>query len=313
MKPQITIAVPSHNHAVKLLKTVQSVLLQTERNWELFIVDDQSTDSAWHVAQMLSHQDNRIHCEQNPHSLGILNSYHYAASKGQAPYLLLLNRGDQLTPHFLRYVMQCLDDNPSTALVCGRQIVFDPHTHRYVPYATPLRGTYSAGRTIARALANGNLYGSFSSVVINRNALASIGGIRNDDLWTHDFETFIQISTRCPITFVSDAEIYQHIDNKIIKSLLTSEMVDSEIATLNRLLSDSYVRQYLQTADIENAWHRIHALKWSAVLYQITHDWAKLARIRRHLQGQQLPISCSAGKILTTMARLIYQRYRLTY
>ena len=44
-QPLVTIYVVSHNYGKYLAKSIKSILDQTYKNWELFIVDDNSKDS----------------------------------------------------------------------------------------------------------------------------------------------------------------------------------------------------------------------------------------------------------------------------
>ncbi len=316
-KPWISIAIPSYNRADLLLRTVQSVQNQADQGWEMFIVDDRSTDSAWHVAQMVSHQDSRIHCEQNRENRGLSKNFRYASSKGSAPYLLLLAADDQLEFDFLQRIRQFVTEHEGIpALICGRRVLYYPRYNRYVPYATPFADVYSPGQTVSRALANGNLYGLYSSVVVKRIALNEIEGIPTDNPWAGDYETFVRIAARHFVAFVPQARVYQHADTttQTSKFLLSGELVNYEIMTLQRLLCDPRVAQHLRPNDIRNAWRRIHALKWSVGLYRVAHgQWRRRDLPAAALPNKMIEASCSVGEIVTTMIRLIYQRWRLTY
>lgn len=57
--------------------------------------------------------------------------------------------------------------------------------HRVFPF-TALVGYCAPGSTVACVLANGKLYGLYSSVATNRGALPAAGGIVNDNSWTGD-------------------------------------------------------------------------------------------------------------------------------
>ncbi len=101
MNLRIFIVIPPYRHSVQLLRTIHSVHNQTERNWEVFFMDDKSHDSAWRIAQMVSYQDHRIHCERNRHKLAISQNYWHASIKEKSPYFLSLTTNVHLDQNFL--------------------------------------------------------------------------------------------------------------------------------------------------------------------------------------------------------------------
>jgi len=58
MKPFFSIILPTYNQSDFLKKSINSILSQTFQNWELLIIDNNSTDNTDNVIQ--SFQDNRI-------------------------------------------------------------------------------------------------------------------------------------------------------------------------------------------------------------------------------------------------------------
>ena len=69
-KPLVSIILPTHNRASFLRKSVESVLLQTETNFELIIVDDASTDSTFELSNQFAKLDRRVKVIRNEVSLG---------------------------------------------------------------------------------------------------------------------------------------------------------------------------------------------------------------------------------------------------
>lgn len=60
MKPLVSIVIPAYNAANFLSETIESVLSQTYQNWELIIVDDESTDATAGIAKNYAEKDSRI-------------------------------------------------------------------------------------------------------------------------------------------------------------------------------------------------------------------------------------------------------------
>lgn len=66
MKPLISVIIPTYNRGMLIGETIQSVLDQTYRNWELIIVDDGSEDNTETV--VANYKDVRIHYIKISHS-----------------------------------------------------------------------------------------------------------------------------------------------------------------------------------------------------------------------------------------------------
>ena len=58
---KISIIVPIYNAEEHLDKCVKSILMQTEKNLELILVDDGSTDESGKICDQYSEIDSRIH------------------------------------------------------------------------------------------------------------------------------------------------------------------------------------------------------------------------------------------------------------
>ena len=58
--PLVSIVMPAYNAAEFLEETVRSIQAQTFTDWELVIVDDNSTDATASIAKALSAADSRI-------------------------------------------------------------------------------------------------------------------------------------------------------------------------------------------------------------------------------------------------------------
>lgn len=291
---------------------MESVLNQTNEGWELFIVDDQSEDDAWNVAEELACGDNRIVALRNSTNVGLAANFRRCGKQGTAPYLLLMAADDVLQENFLQEIFEVVKRQADGGLICGKRVLFYGQSGRHRPYRMPLVGRYEAGTTVARALANGNLYGLYSAVVMRRAALNAIGGIRADNPWAGDFEGFVRIAARFPVVFVPEASVYQHVDasTQTTQFLRNGQLVDYEALTLERLLADPDVRRALSTTDISAAWNRILALSWIIRIY----SW-RFRGMHKGLWDQKIPRQ--EGRrglvVIKTMLRLVYQRLRLTY
>jgi glycosyltransferase involved in cell wall biosynthesis len=77
MPPLISLVTTVYNRACFLAQTIDSILSQTYRDFELLIWDDGSTDNSIEIAQHYARQDSRIHLLASPHNLTITHIFFY--------------------------------------------------------------------------------------------------------------------------------------------------------------------------------------------------------------------------------------------
>lgn len=89
----ISIVTINLNHADGLRRTLQSVVGQSYRNWEIIVIDGGSEDQSVEVANEFRREIRQFRSE---HDKGIYHAMNKGASFAQGSYLYFLNSGDQL-------------------------------------------------------------------------------------------------------------------------------------------------------------------------------------------------------------------------
>ena len=86
-KPLVSIIIPNYNRAHLIGETLDSVLIQTYKNWECIIVDDGSTDNSKEVIQEYVDKDKRFQIYDRPvdrpKGANACRNYGYELSKGE--------------------------------------------------------------------------------------------------------------------------------------------------------------------------------------------------------------------------------------
>ncbi len=68
--PYVSVITPVHNGAKTLERAVRSVMAQTFGNWEMFLVDDCSTDDSRKIASALAAEDSRVRLIEKSENTG---------------------------------------------------------------------------------------------------------------------------------------------------------------------------------------------------------------------------------------------------
>ncbi len=106
----VSIIMPSYNTAKYIAKSIQSVLNQTYKDWELLIVDDCSTDNTDEVVKPFL-VDSRIKFFKNEHNSGAAVSRNKAMREAQGEWLAFLDSDDLWLPSKLEKQLKFMKDN----------------------------------------------------------------------------------------------------------------------------------------------------------------------------------------------------------
>ena len=94
---KISIIIPVYNAERYLCKSIGSVQKQTYRDWEMFLIDDGSTDSSGDICDHFSKEDNRIHVihQQNCGAGAARNA---GIERATGKYVVFLDADDYIEP-----------------------------------------------------------------------------------------------------------------------------------------------------------------------------------------------------------------------
>ena len=121
--PSVSVLIPSYNCARYLPETIESVLAQDFRDFELVILDDRSTDSSNEVLESYARRDERIRYRLNERNLGLVENWNACLREARGKYVKFLHSDDKLTrPTALEQMLALLEGNPDASLAaCGRE------------------------------------------------------------------------------------------------------------------------------------------------------------------------------------------------
>ncbi|WP_055436699.1 glycosyltransferase family 2 protein [Lacinutrix algicola] len=92
-QPLISVLIPFKNTQEFLSECLNSIINQTYTNWELLIIDDNSTDNSYNLVSDYVKKDNRIKLYKNEGS-GIINALKLAFSKSKGDYITRMDSDD---------------------------------------------------------------------------------------------------------------------------------------------------------------------------------------------------------------------------
>ncbi len=130
-QPLITVLMPTYKGAAYLRKTIDSILKQTFKNFELLIINDCSPDNTDEIIS--SYKDPRIRYIKNEHNLGISGSSNLGFSLARGKYIARQDHDDIAHPKRLQKQFEFMEAHPEVGL-CGTGFKTFGTKHKTVHY-----------------------------------------------------------------------------------------------------------------------------------------------------------------------------------
>lgn len=114
--PRVTIGLPIYNGQNYLARTMDSILAQTFRDFEIVIADNASTDRTEDICREYAAHDARVRYYRNETNVGASANYNRVFELGQGDYFKWAAHDDLLAPTYLERCVEALDNNPDVVL-----------------------------------------------------------------------------------------------------------------------------------------------------------------------------------------------------
>ncbi|MDX1498050.1 MAG: glycosyltransferase family A protein, partial [Salinisphaeraceae bacterium] len=109
--PLVSIITPCYNASRTLARTVESILGQTFKNWELLIVDDCSDDDTCEKAESYASNDDRIILVKQSNNGGAAKARNKGIKMARGRYIAFLDADDSWHPKKLAIQIELMQRN----------------------------------------------------------------------------------------------------------------------------------------------------------------------------------------------------------
>ena len=122
-KPKITVYITNYNYGKYIKKAIESVLIQSETDNEIIIIDDGSNDNSKSIIETYrNHENIKIVMQQNK---GLTVSNNLALKLSRGKYIMRLDADDYLTENALKNLAEVLDRKTNVGMVFGDYYLID--------------------------------------------------------------------------------------------------------------------------------------------------------------------------------------------
>lgn len=104
----VSVIMPAYNSEAFISEAIQSVIYQTYTNWELFVIDDASSDSTPQIIQEFSNTDDRIHFFKNVSNKGTHEARNKGIEAAKGDFIAFLDADDQWKPEKLQKQLEII-------------------------------------------------------------------------------------------------------------------------------------------------------------------------------------------------------------
>lgn len=115
--PLVSIVMSAYNEAAFISETIDSLLQQSYKNFELIIVDDASTDNTADVIR--KYENNRIILLRNKENKRLAFNLNLGIQKAHGKYIARMDADDICMPDRLVKQVNYLEQHPEIAIVGG--------------------------------------------------------------------------------------------------------------------------------------------------------------------------------------------------
>ena len=127
----VSVIMPVHNAGKYLEEAIRSVMSQTYSNWELLVVNDNSTDNSIDIANSLASEDSRIKVYDNPTPTGYpATPRNMAVGLAKGRYIAFLDSDDVWLPNKIELQLPYFEESPRIGVVFSNYEKVDEETNR---------------------------------------------------------------------------------------------------------------------------------------------------------------------------------------
>jgi GT2 family glycosyltransferase len=203
--PAISILLSVYNDALFLPQALDSLLSQTETDFEILAVDDASTDSTPRILSHYAQIDSRLLIIHNHQRQGLTVNLNLALSQAQGSLIARMDSDDICHPERLQKQLTFMAANPQVGVVGCYFEKIDANGHSLgIQNQLPQDDT-----SMRQWLQHGDNPLCHGAVLMRKELLERLGGYRDLFQTTQDFDLWLRMPTEVQMANIPEV-LYRH-------------------------------------------------------------------------------------------------------
>ncbi|MBW7990851.1 MAG: glycosyltransferase [Planctomycetes bacterium] len=231
--PLVSVIMPAYNATEHIAETIESVLIQNYRNFELIVVDDGSTDNTRNIITSFKNDKIKYFYKDNGGPSGARN---LALSKTMGQYIIPLDADDMITPDFIAKHLQEFEKHPEADLVYCDDYLIDENSN---PIRVIKRPEYINTKLLIRDLFHNGFPIVPFRTCFRRSVLDKIGLFDEELLVGEDYDMIRR--------FVRHGLKMHHLQNALYLRRMTSDSLSRNYSAQKAKCHFEVIRRFTDT------------------------------------------------------------------
>lgn len=248
----VSCIIPTYNRAYCLRRAIDSVLKQTDQNFELIVVDDGSTDET--IELLKEYQADGKLKVLRQENRGVSAARNFGAAQARGEWLAFLDSDDEWLPEKLSLQRKIWQSSPELLWVHGEEIWY-----RHAKRVNPKKIHQKSGGDIFERSLRLCLVAP-SSVVIKKELYQQHGGFDESFAVCEDYDFWLRLSKDHPIGFCKDPVQIKYAGHEDQLSTRYKAMDDWRLRSILQILESGGLAVERRSRVLEEFLRKAHIL-----------------------------------------------------
>lgn len=214
--PRISVIIPCYNSEKFIKETMDSVLSQTYRDFEVIVIDDGSKDKTREIIQSFDDERIKYYYKKNG---GMADARNEGIKLAKGEHIAFLDHDDIWFSDKLELQLSEIEKSECIGIVYSGYIEINDK-HIILRESRPLR----KGMILKNLLIEGNIVGTPSCVIVRKRVLDKVGVFNPSLSISADWDLWIRIAKFYQVSFVDKVLLkYRVHENSAHKNLILYE------------------------------------------------------------------------------------------
>lgn len=200
MTPAVSVVIATYNRGEYLVATLQSILAQTFRDFEIIVVDDGSTDDTRRVVESYGLRVRYYH----QHNRGPSAARNLGVAQARAPWIAFQDSDDLSLPNHLETFYKYVEKHPDTGMVFANGEYLGGPVHNRSSIIPAAKSRALAGRAVAlEDLFDKSIF-RLQASLIAKKCYQQVGGLDSSLRICHDLKLAFRIWMNSPVKYLDE-------------------------------------------------------------------------------------------------------------